>query len=166
MTLRPAWVRLEYEPLAMKNLRVSLACALTAAGCGPNHESVLHDWTKRAHRWEIGPDDAVDVGTRDEVLAFIRDSDKVVLVFRSRYWDDKEHPPRFREITRPGAVRKITSLVVLEAKKACQCRHDQTIVFYRGQAFLSASVCDHCFDVLTKQGTQHYKMPRALWKRF
>ncbi len=40
------------------------------------------------------------------------------------------------------------------------------IVFCKGRSFLSASVCDHCFDVLTKQGGQHYKMPPALWRKF
>ena len=98
----------------------------------------------------------------EELLEFIRGAEKVQgIVIDHR-------PPRVAfELSTPAAVQSIVSLLALEPKRACNCKHCVGMILHKGQSSLFVEVCDHCLVVWPPSGRrQHYTMPKALWARF
>jgi len=101
--------------------------------------------------------------------SFLKAADKVELVFNQGYPDDRAETERRRDkavLGKRDNVNRFCSEVKLVAKEACNCDHVQMIVFWNGSQKIEVSICDHCFDIMLKDGTIRCRMPKALYDSF
>ena len=95
-------------------------------------------------------------------VAFIRNADRVELVFES------PPEPQSTMLIDPEEIRALVSGLELYPKRPCLCAHIKRVIFWRGDKKLEASICGHCFNVITHHGRKAclYKMPPEFYSRF
>lgn len=105
--------------------------------------------------------------TDAELLAFIQKCERVELVFRPDFSQNKvDHPAETLELTDKDAIGDFVSRIALVPKKPCNCAHLQQIIFRKDETALRASICSHCFDICFDRRTRNFEMPKTLYETF
>ena len=151
----------------MRSLRTPLLFVVAVTGCGQTGR-LFRPSTKEYTEPRLGREgDAAVTWTREEQLAFIRASDRLVFVFDTWKWHTRDQrDPLALEITERRTVRRIVSLVDLEPTHKCECKMSRTIIFCNGKRSMPFHISSHRLDVWLGQERHRYKMPPELWQTF
>ena len=98
-----------------------------------------------------------------QFMPFIQNADRVELIFDNRF-------ERESLMVDAEEARQLVSGLELVPKQLCPCLHYRGLIFWQGDRKLEVSICDHCFDVISRAPRdtrpQMYKMPPAFYARF
>jgi len=114
--------------------------------------------------------DASPDSRKEAIRKFIAGADRIEIYLDRTARPDWTVPPGL-VLTKRSDIADLTADLVLAPKKPCDCGHSRTIRFWRGKDVLSASICDHCFDVIDEESVvsrvrvTHFKMPERFWEK-
>ena len=70
------------------------------------------------------------------------------------------------KVTRPEHIKQLVGSLNLVPKKRCNCLHDWKVTFIRAEGNITASICDHCFNLSGSGVSGSFSMPPAFYRMF
>lgn len=80
-------------------------------------------------------------------------------------WDRNATHTNTVVITETTEISELIGVLRLETKDPCACLHLHTVRFEMPGEVATASICDHCFDLVRDGKVVSYTMPSRFWKR-